>query len=56
MRDAQPPPQETYSLHRKLSGAFLLCGPLASRIACRLLLDYYHSLYWFLRDGELQRA
>lgn len=32
-----PPPEETYSLHRKLSGAFLLCARLGSRVACREL-------------------
>ena len=32
-----PPPEETYSLHRKLSGAFLLCAKLGSRVRCREL-------------------
>lgn len=30
-----PPPEETYSLHRKLSGAFLLLARLGSRVNCR---------------------
>ncbi|KAI1262429.1 ABC1-domain-containing protein [Xylariaceae sp. FL1019] len=34
-----PPPEETYSLHRKLSGAFLLCARLESRVACRGLFE-----------------
>ncbi|CAG8563944.1 24392_t:CDS:2 [Racocetra persica] len=34
-----PPPDETYSLHRKLSGAFLLCAKLGSRVRCRKLLE-----------------
>lgn len=34
-----PPPEETYSLHRKLSGAFLLCARLESQVRCKELFQ-----------------
>lgn len=34
-----PPPNETYSLNRKLSGCFLLCANLNSRVNCAELLS-----------------
>ncbi|KAK4961378.1 hypothetical protein LTR10_001868 [Elasticomyces elasticus] len=34
-----PPPEETYSLHRKLSGAFLLCARLGSRVRARGMFE-----------------
>ncbi|PAA56661.1 hypothetical protein BOX15_Mlig011779g1 [Macrostomum lignano] len=42
-----PPPEESYSLHRKLSGAFLLCARLRSRIACRPMLRKAYEEYRF---------
>jgi len=33
-----PPPKEAYSLHRKLSGAFLTCIKLGASIHCRDML------------------
>ncbi|KAM0470212.1 hypothetical protein ACHAPX_010000 [Trichoderma viride] len=46
-----PPPEETYSLHRKLSGAFLLCARLESKVRCRDL--FANSV---ARSGYVERT
>ncbi|BET01424.1 ABC1 family [Nesidiocoris tenuis] len=39
-----PPPEEIYSIHRKISGVFLLCSKLKVKIACRpMLMDIYKN-------------
>lgn len=42
-----PPPDEAYSLHRKLSGAFLACIKLGAAVPCRqLLFDVYEDYHF----------
>lgn len=37
-----PPPEETYSLHRKFSGIFLLCAKMGAKIPCAKL---FHDIF-----------
>ncbi|TKY85964.1 hypothetical protein EX895_004789 [Sporisorium graminicola] len=46
-----PPPQETYSLNRKLSGAFLLCARLKAHVNCRALFEAVETDYSFGPEG-----
>ncbi|XP_058807620.1 atypical kinase COQ8B, mitochondrial isoform X2 [Phymastichus coffea] len=42
-----PPPEEIYSLHRKLSGVFLLCAKLNVKINCRDMFREVYNNYKF---------
>ncbi|KAF5190496.1 Atypical kinase coq8b protein, partial [Thalictrum thalictroides] len=46
-----PPPDEVYSLHRKLSGAFLACMKIGAVVPCRELLLEVHNNYKFGDEG-----
>ncbi|OWZ23111.1 Atypical/ABC1/ABC1-A protein kinase [Phytophthora megakarya] len=41
-----PPPQEVYSLHRKLAGAFLMCIKLRAVVPCRDVLEQVQRQYY----------
>ncbi|KAK9950395.1 hypothetical protein M0R45_005888 [Rubus argutus] len=48
-----PPPDEAYSLHRKLAGAFLACIKLGAVVPCReLLLEVYERHHFGEEGGE----
>ena len=46
-----PPPEEVYTLHRKLAGAYNLCIRLGANIKCRDLLEEIVANHEF-EDGQ----
>ncbi|WFD42029.1 hypothetical protein MPSI1_000666 [Malassezia psittaci] len=48
----RPPPPETYSLNRKLSGAFLLCARLKANVDCAKLFQRVTSQYVYANGSR----
>jgi aarF domain-containing kinase len=50
-----PPPEEVYTLHRKLAGAYTLCIKLGAVIPCRDLLEEVIQCYEFDEERSLEK-
>ncbi len=49
-----PPPREAYSIHRKLSGSFLMCIKLKAVIPCRDILQ--NAFYKYEKEKEFEQS